>query len=613
MSSSSGQPANSRSQRELTGFTYNLVGHVKHQGLPVANLQIAVFDQYQLFEPGSEPLSVALTGSRGEFSFAVRPGVYTLRTLPNKEAGTRFLSRSVEDVKVVGNTTVNINLSTGCVINGRVYLPGQYQEQGELLQSFFNSIELLALGIEPSSYRALASLSQTGEFSLVVPRGTYNLALRARSNFEEAAPRFNFLTTSTDVLTVTGDEEINLNLPDLEGFGGEVIDMLGAPVEGARVTLTPACLSADSSPEQILIDELELRSTAVTGPEGKFQFALEPGLYNLLIEPKPGSFFFPYKQDGVLVQTNQSGQPKRERFVLQEGHRLKGQVVYDTRLLSQALVQVVSQDLQNEFLTRTDQDGQFAISVPAGSYKLTVSAHPKDAPTISIDSIEYASLAPYTANVVVGGETHVAVRLNIGSALYGRISDDAGQARPGVKVTVYPGSLFPLPENAEKELDDALAVASGITDGEGRYCLFLAPGAYNLVVHRDFAGARAVQLRDEPFNLDVVWHGWSQVKFTVFGEDGQPVPRCRVSYVPYGEEPGDNAAPQSQIIGSRFGYPHGFVVTHDDGSCCLTLPSGVYSFKFLPPQAGSYTLRSIRQLSISSDVNRKVTLELKEH
>ena len=96
MSSSSGQPANSRSQRELTGFTYNLVGHVKHQGLPVANLQIAVFDQYQLFEPGSEPLSVGMTGSRGEFSFAVRPGVYTLRTIPNVEAGTRFLSKSVE-------------------------------------------------------------------------------------------------------------------------------------------------------------------------------------------------------------------------------------------------------------------------------------------------------------------------------------------------------------------------------------------------------------------------------------------------------------------------------------------------------------------------------------
>ncbi|MDX1985464.1 MAG: carboxypeptidase-like regulatory domain-containing protein [Candidatus Obscuribacter sp.] len=612
MSSSSGQPANSRSQRELTGFTYNLVGHVKHQGLPVANLQIAVFDQYQLFEPGSEPLSLGLTGSRGEFSFAVRPGVYTLRTIPNVEAGTRFLSKSVEDVKVVGNTTVNINLSTGCVIHGRVNL-GQYQERGELLESFFASIELLALGIEPSSYRALASLSQTGEFSLVVPRGKYNLALRARSHFEEGAPRFNFLTTRTDVLTVTSDEEININLPDLEGFGGEVVDLLGAPVEGARVTLTPAHLSGDSSPEQILIDELELRSTAVTGPEGKFQFALEPGLYDLVIEPKAGSYFFTYKQAGVLAQASENGQPKRERFTLQEGHRLKGQVVYDTRLLSQALVQVVSQDLQNEYLTRTDGDGQFAISVPSGSYKLTVSAHPKDAPTISIDNIEYASLAPFTANVVVGGETHVAVRLNIGTALYGRVSDDAGQARPGVKVAVYPGN-FVLPENGEKELDDALAVASGITDGEGRYCLFLAPGVYNLVVHRDFAGKHRVELKDEPFNLDIVWHGWSQVKFTVFGEDGQPVPRCRVSYTPYGEEPGDNSAPPSQIIGARsLGYPHGFVVTHDDGSCCLTLPSGVYSFKFLPPQAGSYAVRSIRQLSISADVNRKVTLELKEH
>jgi len=58
--------------------------------------------------------------------------------------------------------------------------------------------------------------------------------------------------------------------------------------------------------------------------------------------------------------------------------------------------------------------------------------------------------------------------------------------------------------------------------------------------------------------------------------------------------------------------PRGYYVTPDDGICRLTLPSGVYIFRFAPPHDGSYDVKVIRQLSISSDLTKKITLSLKE-
>jgi len=202
--------------------------------------------------------------------------------------------------------------------------------------------------------------------------------------------------------------------------------------------------------------------------------------------------------------------------------------------------------------------------------------------------------------VVVGGDTHVAVRLGEGTALKGRVCDDSGQARPSVRVSVFPDQ-----ESAPDSEHGALA--HGITDGEGRYCLFLSPGAYWLMVHKDLSSARRIELDSEPHEEDIVWHGWTQLRFELLGEDGLPVPRCQVTYNPYGQESQDEDTSQSGTLP----LPYGFVLTGEGGSCKLTLPSGVYTFKFTPPAAGSYQTKIIRQLSISSDITRKVTLELK--
>jgi hypothetical protein len=138
--------------------------------------------------------------------------------------------------------------------------------------------------------------------------------------------------------------------------------------------------------------------------------------------------------------------------------------------------------------------------------------------------------------------------------------------------------------------------------------LFLAPGDYWLVIHRDFDSARFVHVESDPVTLDITWHGWSQVSFEVVGEGGQAVPRCQVFYHPYGQELDD----KPPLASSAMPLPYGYVMTTEEGLCKLTLPAGVYTFKFVPPEAGSYGPKVIRQLSISADISRLVKLDFKQ-
>lgn len=598
--------------QEPDRFTYNLAGQVRHQGLPVANLKVVIFDQYQVLGSGQEePFAETLTGARGEFSFSLRPGFYSIKALPDIQSGTRFLEKVLPDIRVLGNSSVNISLSTGFVIRGRVKLPQESEGEDDLRSALFSGMELVALGIEPSAYKVNVPLSPQGEFALVVPKGKYHIALKGRSaqakasgsansNSNNSHPRFNFLSTGSDVLLVQDDEDITITLPGLTGFGGVVSDGTGEAIVGARVTLTPSMVrTATPCTEGLLLSELDLKTQAVTAEEGRFQFAVEPGFYDLLIEAPETSNCFSYKEHDIEVVESEGGTALRQ-YRLSKGNLLRGQVSYETRLLSQALVRAFSLDKKDggDYFTRTNEDGQFMLSLPRGSYRVTISAHPKDSPTLSVGGIEYASLAPWTRTFEIDGENQLNCKLADGTAVFGKISDDAGQSRPGVKVAVY--------EDLQGE-----AIALATTDSEGRYGLFLSPGKYHLVVHRDFSQAREIEIESEPCEINIVWHGWSQIVFHLVGEDGQAVPRCRVLYAPYGDDYVESGQEKPGGKSAAVDYPHGFVLTQDDGSCKLTLPSGVYSFRFVPPQAGSYEPKSIRQLSISADVAKKITLELK--
>lgn len=549
--------------------SFNLAGHVRHQGLPVAAVRVFLHD---IFSASNEPLKETSTGTRGEFSFSVRSGVYRLEFEP--APSTRFLRQTLDEIKAVTNTNLNIALSTGCIVSGEIRgLDGFGDSNGKPEERF--QVEVVALGIEPSSYRGTAFV-EDGRFSLVVPRGKYHLALRDAAPVEFSGP--HFVCSETEVIDVGGDCDIALRMPELKKFAGDIKDVFGSPVNQARLKIAAA------SSGNLILGEFNF-SSEMLSEEGHVKLWFSDGLYDCKIDPPAGSLLFGLVEDQI--------DPDGHSFALAEGHRLRGQVFFKEQVLSQCLVRVQSSEKKQEYITRTDGDGNFSISLPGGSYKIIVSAHPKDAPTIVIDGAEYSSLAPWTRTVIVGGDTHVAVRLSEGTALKGRVCDDSGQSRPSVKLSVFAAS----DKDKGPDLQEG-TLAHGITDGEGRYCLFLSPGSYWLMVHQDLGSARLVSMDGEPLVQDIVWHGWTQLKFEVHGEDGTPVPRCQVAYHPYGHDE------ESEL-------PHGYVLTGEGGACKLTLPAGVYTFRFTPPQAGSFQAKTIRQLSISADITRKITLEHK--
>src|SRR5262249_41708789 len=152
---------------------------------------------------------------------------------------------------------------------------------------------------------------------------------------------------------------------------------------------------------------------------------------------------------------------------LPSGYRLKGQVSCNDKVLADALVRVLAFEQDREFLAKSDANGRFELSLPGGDYRVVVLAHPKDSTTKTINSIEYSGLAPYTSVVAVRGDTDATCKLEEGVALYGRVKDESGKPRAGVKVSVYMDSDFKRGQEKRRK-----AISSGNTDSDGNYCFF---------------------------------------------------------------------------------------------------------------------------------------------
>ena len=148
------------------------------------------------------------------------------------------------------------------------------------------------------------------------------------------------------------------------------------------------------------------------------------------------------------------------------------------------------------------------------------------------------------------------------------------------------------------------AVSSAVTDGGGRYALHLLPGGYKLVVHKDFAKAQEIVLPNEALVANLTWTGWYQLRFEVQREDGRPIPWTRLRVVLYAKELDFTEA----VKADAELLPNDRLLADEKGFLQITLPAGLYTFEFTPPEDSDCVQRLIRQLSINGDLNRKITL-----
>jgi len=569
--------------------THSLTGIVRNQGLSVANVSVAL---YELYDRGLDPtpdsgdaIQRAKTSAKGEFKFSLVPGRYRLEFEP--DGFSRYLKHS-EIVEVQEELTLcNVSISTGLIVSGFLRT-----EDGATLPD----CQLVMIGIEPTSYRAVADIARDGSFQVTVPRGRYHIGARSaahRGTDAGSAPAMSFVSQQTAVLEIQNDETFDLALPELVKLAGEVTDPNGKPASGARIEVTP------SMPKDcVLAAELELVGSCVSDANGRFAVMVEPGNHDLRIEAPNGVTWFGMRELSLDIKHDTI-----RKFQLAESFKLRGQVQYEGEPLSNCLVRARGLERDVEVIARTDEKGNFSINVPSGNYKLVVTAHPKDAPTVTIDGEKFSGLAAWTRMVVVGRETRVAVKLQQGTAVHGRILDENGQPRAGVRVSMFVDSGQVI--NNEK-LEHALA--GGVTDADGHYCLFVSPGSYWMAVDIDLYNSTKVEVGSKPTKMDITWRGWSHAKLEILDEAGLKLTRCRVTYAPYGtkefvlDELNEQAPP---------GCSRGCALTDERGICELTLPPNVYTFRIVPPPDSSYAPNLIKQVSIMADWSRTIRLSHK--
>jgi len=560
-------------------LSYNLSGTVRHLGLPVAGVTIVLSSCQAATAIGEKSLAALArvkTGPRGDFYFPLRSGLYCLEVVP--DPSTRFTRQLLADIKVGNNVHLNVSLTTGLILQGslRTASGGPYQ-----------GCEVVALGIEPSAYTATSGVDELGQYSLVLPRGRYQVFARSARQQPTAddlskAAEIPFVTTLIDLVELDRDLVHDIGFSGLIYFQGRIQDGAGRPVAAAEVKI-----AASRSQAGAQLEKLEVSAVALSDPEGYFGFYLEPATYDLTIHPAESSAL------GELLLTSVEIKSEAlKTFTLEKGHRLRGIVRLEGEPVCSALVKVASEEGKMSFQSLTGEDGSFSFGLPQGSYEVKVVSLPVGAASAG------KPFAPWSHPVVVGDDTHLDVEVNKGQIVSGCVRDAAGNPRPGVQVSV---TMDAGSQAGPLETDRSLIDLS--TDESGAYALLLSPGQYWLFVNNDRSTAQPAKVENQPLAADLTWQGACLVRFEVVGEDGCPVPRCQVSYNTYGKEAVDV---NQKGAGTSPSEPS--TITSDNGLCQIVLAGGVYTFHFQPPSYSSYQARLIRQLSVSTDMTRRVKL-----
>lgn len=546
--------------------SYNLEGAVRNQGLPVAGTTIMLYDYWS---SGSglirHYLTEVTTGPKGEFSFDVRKGIYSIEVVPNRD--TRFARQSFDAVKVIANTVVNVSLKHGSTYSGKVRT-----ESGDTL----GKCELLFFGIEPEVVRANEPVGADGKYSVALPKGRYYVACRQVVE-DPAQQQTGFLCANMHVVDLYSDLREDFVVPDLVPFKGVVTNSDGHPILGVRCTINANAVSENPHDE-----EAQLRAVAFTNKRGEFECQVAPASYDVKLEPGSDTHLSERLVSAILVD-----HPRTRTYSLAAGYRLFGRVTFDDEPVPSALVTVYGG--KTDSATVTDKNGLFSFSLSGGTYELSVAPQPD-----SLATMPFRLLAPVSMKVKLAEDTKRDIDLERGVGLSGKVVDKQGAGRPGVQL-----ALYPVASDRGTIGDTDRPLSFGITGDDGSFEFRVLPGRYWLVLNNQRSTAQVIEAVDFDLESDLVWGAGCIVRFEVTSESDEPIGNCRISCVNYsGSNPNGEQQPSA--------------VTGDDGTCMLIVPAGIYTFKVDPPEHGSFQPKQIRQLSINSDVKRRVKLGAKE-
>jgi len=546
--------------------SYNLAGSVRNQSLAVAGTTIVLYDYWSTgIGLTKHFVAESCSGPKGEFSFDVRLGVYSIEVVPNRD--TRFARQSIDTVRVTNNTTITINLKHGSTLTGKVCT-----ESGDPI----GPSEMLFFGIEPESLRASEPVAANGSYSISLPKGKYYAACR---QIIERTPGAGtaFLYPAMHVIDLYSDVKEDFVIPDMVLFKGVVTNSDGHPISGVRATITSSMPSDDQ-----FESEVQLKAVVYSSKIGQFQCNVAPGNYDVKLEPSADSHLSERLVSSILVD-----QARTRTYSLVAGYRLYGRVSFDGEPVENALVSIYGGKIDSSAVT--DENGIYSFSLSGGTYQLSVMAQPD-----SLAHLPFRLLAPTSCPVKLAEDTCLDVQLEHGVSLSGKVVDKSGSARPSVQLALYADKGGDPDTTNDKERP----LTFGITSDDGSFEFRVSPGKYWLIMNNQRSTAMLIEAAGEDLQSDLTWGTGCLVRFEVFSEADEPIANCKITGEPYGGTVAPDAEPMVTI-------------SADDGTCSLTIPTGIYSFRFEPPEHGSFQSRQIRQFSINSDVKRRIKLPLK--
>ena len=296
------------------------------------------------------------------------------------------------------------------------------------------------LNLQPGHYRVLA----------YDPNGAFATEFGGNADAFETSPILNLATTIT---------AINFGMEKAGTVSGTVVSA-GFPLS----SITIAVYNAGTGTR---------RGFTQSAPNGTYSLALAPGQYKIAAYDETGTYsvaFFTNALtfDSATAFTLSSGQQLAANFDLPLSAHLSGTVVdSDTNvILGGAAVFAYLSDGTVIATTTSDAAGNFAASVPPGSYKLVAAdaAHVYAAGFVD-NANSFVNEHAFTVNA---GQTAAAIRIPLhrAGAVSGRVRDSAGTPLAGMSVAAY---------NA-----DGSERAATTTDANGAYTLFVSPGTFRV-------------------------------------------------------------------------------------------------------------------------------------
>jgi hypothetical protein len=551
-------------------ITFNLEGTLSSMGLPINGVRVRLFDYWNVQGVLSKHyLCEELSKNRGTFNFTVRKGIYSIEFLPNEN--TRFARQSIETIHVTGPKSFTVSMKPGAIFSGQAL---------DHLGSPLSGAELLLFAIEPHVLKTSVVLDGNGEFNITVPAGRYYLALRHLASGEDNA--IPFVCPVFEVIEFKNDYQHDIKLPQLHQFSGRVLDTNNNPVAGVEAKIT-----ARDKVENIFAQDVPLAVTSTTDADGRFTCLLQKGEYNVRLIPAETSVLAEKCFGPFLVDKN-----KAEEFILEKGFELKGKVEHAGKAIHKAIVNLSGPKLQS--CRETKDDGSFRFCLGQAEYELTVITPPD-----SLNTASEIDLAPTVRNITLSStNVELSVELEEGVLVTGVVQDAKGKPCPGVQLSLYTTNNGGFDAKANKQ-----ALWVGITGDDGSYEFRLMPDSYWLVLNNQASTGHLVDVTGSPDTEGVKISDVCMVQIEVVSDTDEAIANVQVSAQPYERSASDQATPSPVSTLPLF--------TNNKGQCTLALPAGIYSLNFYPPEHSSHKPRNLRQLSVGSDMHKKVKLESK--